>query len=123
MGEAVVAPISRRSAWAGSASATGWRPRPACGDVGRASRSGRGRRSSGPVVGLLVDNFGHADAFAMFAAIGISVALLSPMYPGHIQDAGDQADADTGLQAAYDYQLVGPEGEPLHSATVEAKTT
>jgi len=82
-----------------------------------------GQAAGSPVVGLLVDKFGYADAFAMFAAIGILVALLSPMYPGYIEEAADQEDADSGLQAAYDNQLVGQDGEPLHSATVEAKTT
>ena len=82
-----------------------------------------GQAAGSPVVGLLVDKFGYADAFAMFAALGILVALLSPMYPGYIEEAADQEDADSGLQAAYDNQLVGPDGEPLHSATVEAKTT
>ena len=82
-----------------------------------------GQAAGSPVVGLLVDKFGFADAFAMFAALGIVVALLSPMYPGYIEEAADQEDADSGLQAAYDNQLVGQDGEPLHSATVEAKTT
>ena len=82
-----------------------------------------GQAAGSPVVGLLVDKFGFADAFAMFAALGIVVALLSPMYPGYIEEAADQEDEDSGLQAAYDNQLVGQDGEPLHSATVEAKTT
>ena len=58
--------------------------------------------------------FGYADAFSMFAALGILVAILSPFYPGHIeQHEEEEPEEDTGLQAAYDHQLQTEEGEPL----------
>lgn len=72
-----------------------------------------GQAVGSPVVGVLVNNFGYAIAFATFSAIGICVALLSPLYPRYIDQGGeDEAEEDTGLQAAYDYQLVDEEGEP-----------
>jgi len=76
-----------------------------------------GQAVGSPAVGALVDGFGYADAFSMFAAIGIVVAILSPQYPRYIEEAPEQEDTvdDTGLQAAYDYQLQGEDGEPLGS--------
>lgn len=72
-----------------------------------------GQAAGSPAVGLLVQTFGYADAFAMFAAIGIIVALLSPLYPRHIDQEPEEVEEDeTGLQAAYDYQLQDEEGEP-----------
>jgi hypothetical protein len=75
---------------------------------------------------------GYADAFSIFAAIGILTAILSPAYPGHIDYWADWTDTETdtvteatpapweepepeetGLQAAYDNQLVDEDGEPL----------
>ncbi|ROU00711.1 MFS transporter [Marinobacter sp. R17] len=72
-----------------------------------------GQATGSPAVGLLVKTFGYADAFAMFSAIGVVVALLSPLYPRHIDQEPEEVEEDeTGLQAAYDYQLQGEDGEP-----------
>ena len=77
-----------------------------------------GQASGSPLVGTLVNEFGYADAFAMFAAIGILVALLSPWYPRYIDfEPVDVAELETGLQAAFDYQLLGSDGEPLELVT------
>lgn len=83
-----------------------------------------GQAAGSPVVGVLVDEFGYADAFAMFAAIGIVVALLSPFYPRYIEhEAEDEApEDDTGLQAAYDNQLLDEEGEPFSYAAAAIET-
>ncbi len=74
-----------------------------------------GQAAGSPVVGSLVEGFGYADAFAMFAALGILVAILSPFYPGAIAQAEEEetAEEESGLQAAYDSQLLDEEGEPL----------
>lgn len=85
-----------------------------------------GQAAGSPAVGVLVDGFGYAYAFSMFAAAGIVVAILSPIYPGHIDYWADWAEEateedtleppaveETGLQAAYDQQLVDEDGEPL----------
>ncbi len=72
-----------------------------------------GQAAGSPVVGALVNNLGYSDAFAIFCAIGTLVALLSPLYPGYIEEeCGEVAEEETGLQAAYDYQLQDEEGEP-----------
>lgn len=72
-----------------------------------------GQAAGSPIVGMLVNNFGYNEAFATFSAIGIVVALLSPLYPRSIDHgAGQEADEETGLQAAYDYQLQNEQGEP-----------
>ncbi|RFF28131.1 MULTISPECIES: MFS transporter [unclassified Wenzhouxiangella] len=84
-----------------------------------------GQAVGSPVVGALVDEFGYADAFASFSAIGILVAILSPLYPRNIEHEPEEAEVeveeeDTGLQAAYDYQLQDEEGEPYsYSAAAE----
>nr|WP_284048028.1 MFS transporter [Marinobacter sp. ATCH36] len=73
-----------------------------------------GQAAGSPIVGMLVNNFGYSNAFAIFSAIGIVVALLSPLYPRNIEHASEEEAAeDTGLQAAYDYQLQDEEGEPF----------
>src|SRR5690554_5835058 len=71
--------------------------------------------------GRLVEGFGYADAFAMFAALGILVAILSPFYPGAIAQAEEEeaAEEESGLQAAYDSQLLDEEGEPLEDPLEE----
>ena len=71
-------------------------------------------------VGLLVDRFGYADAFAMFAALGIVIAVLSPFYPRYLDEDAEEEEAveDTGLQAAFDNQLFDEEGEPLQPVVV-----
>jgi predicted MFS family arabinose efflux permease len=43
-----------------------------------------GQAAGSPFAGMLVDDFGYADAFAMFSATGILVAMLSPLYPRYI---------------------------------------
>lgn len=81
-----------------------------------------GQAAGSPIVGLSVDNFGYNNAFAIFSAIGIVVALLSPLYPRHIeQGAGEETEVheETGLQAAYDYQLQDEDGEPFTYDTEE----
>ncbi len=77
-----------------------------------------GQATGSALVGALVKTFGYADAFAMFSAIGILVALLSPLYPRYIDFDAEEVEAiETGLQAAYDYQLRGEDGEPLQLIT------
>src|SRR5690554_7857217 len=49
-----------------------------------------GQATGSPTVGRLVEGFGYADAFAMFAALGILVAILSPFYPGAIAQAEEE---------------------------------
>lgn len=73
-----------------------------------------GQAVGSPIVGALVDELGYADAFAIFSAIGVVVALLSPLYPHHIEQEPQEAVEDdaTGLQAAYDQQLQGRDGRP-----------
>ncbi|MDO3720633.1 MFS transporter [Marinobacter sp. chi1] len=72
-----------------------------------------GQASGSPLVGTLVDNLGYSSAFATFSVIGIVVALLSPLYPHYIDFGTDEPEEEeTGLQAAYDYQLQDEEGEP-----------
>jgi predicted MFS family arabinose efflux permease len=76
-----------------------------------------GQAVGSPVVGSTVDALGYADAFAMFSALGILVAILSPLYPRAIEEAAEEeAEDESGLQAAYDYQLQNTEGEPYSFA-------
>ncbi|SHE60161.1 Predicted arabinose efflux permease, MFS family [Modicisalibacter ilicicola DSM 19980] len=83
-----------------------------------------GQATGSPVVGGLVNAFGYADAFAMFAALGILVGILSPFYPGHIaQWEEEEADEESGLQAAYDHQLQNEAGEPLEEPVEEEAET
>jgi predicted MFS family arabinose efflux permease len=73
-----------------------------------------GQAAGSPVVGMLVSEFGYANAFATFSAIGILVAMLSPLYPRYIdQEPEEEVEDQTGLQAAYNYQLLDEDGEPL----------
>ncbi|MFW6322636.1 MAG: CynX/NimT family MFS transporter [Guyparkeria sp.] len=82
-----------------------------------------GQAAGSPVVGSLVNAFGYAEAFAMFSAMGVLVAILSPLYPGSIgSEPEKEAEGETGLQAAYDYQFLDADGEPLEPATGEAET-
>ncbi|MGO1232648.1 MAG: MFS transporter [Marinobacter sp.] len=76
-----------------------------------------GQAAGSPIVGLLVDELGYADAFAIFSAIGVVVALLSPLYPRYLEQGEEEAEDETGLQAAYDYQLQNEEGEPLQASS------
>ncbi|NVK43940.1 MAG: MFS transporter [Oceanospirillaceae bacterium] len=80
-----------------------------------------GQAAGSPVVGLLVNAFGYADTFALFSAIGILLALLSPLYPRHLEHVfEEEVLEDTGLQAAFDHQLLDADGEPLMPETDEA---
>ncbi len=74
-----------------------------------------GQAAGSPVVGMLVERFAYADTFAIVAAMGIVVAVLSPLYPRYIdQDESEvEPEEETGLQAAFDYQLVDEAGEPF----------
>ncbi|WP_298722487.1 CynX/NimT family MFS transporter [uncultured Oceanisphaera sp.] len=77
-----------------------------------------GQAAGSPVVGVLIHEFGYADAFATFAAVGILVSLLSPLYPRYLDPEPEHEEVEeikdeTGLQAAFDYQLQDEEGEPL----------
>ncbi len=76
-----------------------------------------GQAAGSPIVGKLVGAFGYADAFAMFAAGGILVAALSPLYPRYIDYEPEEDEMDTGLQAAYDYQLLDEDGEPIKAVS------
>ncbi|PHQ24329.1 MFS transporter [Marinobacter guineae] len=77
-----------------------------------------GQAAGSPIVGVLVNEVGYADAFAMFCAIGILVAMLSPLYPRYLDyEPEEEVEEETGLQAAYDYQLQNEEGEPLTPPT------
>ncbi|UXZ54301.1 MFS transporter [Halomonas sp. 7T] len=87
-----------------------------------------GQAVGSPVVGLLVDSTGYAYAFSIFAVVGIVIAIISPAYPGHIDYWADLVEEsteeeppqeeplaaeETGLQAAYDHQLLDENGDPL----------
>ncbi|BES70068.1 YbfB/YjiJ family MFS transporter [Marinobacter nanhaiticus D15-8W] len=73
-----------------------------------------GQAAGSPILGILVNNLGYNVAFATYASIGILVAMLSPFYPRHLEhDDEEEAEEETGLQAAYDYQLQTEEGEPF----------
>ena len=77
-----------------------------------------GQAVGSPVAGLLIGGVGYADAFATFGATGIVVAICSPFYPRSIEhEPEEEAEEDTGLQAAYDYQLQDEEGEPYSPIT------
>lgn len=78
-----------------------------------------GQAVGSPVTGLLVKLFGYADAFAIFSAIGILVAALSPLYPRHLDDGQDEME-ELGLQAAFDQQAGGAPETPLQGVTEEA---
>ncbi|WP_297796421.1 MFS transporter [uncultured Marinobacter sp.] len=79
-----------------------------------------GQATGSPLVGLLVNEFGYSDAFAMFSVVGILVAILSPLYPRYIEpEHEEEREEETGLQAAYDYQLQNEEGEPFRYGAPE----
>lgn len=83
-----------------------------------------GQAAGSPIVGWLVNQTGYADAFAMFSAIGILMAILSPLYPPYIEQAPEAEEEpavdETGLQAAFDSQLQDEHGEPLKSFSKDA---
>lgn len=86
-----------------------------------------GQAVGSPVIGILVDGFGYTDAFVIFSVIGILVAILSPIYPGHIDylteaEEPQPATEDTGLQAAYDHQLTDEDGNPLEPVAEKDNT-
>jgi predicted MFS family arabinose efflux permease len=79
-----------------------------------------GQAAGSPVIGMLVQQFGYADAFSIFSAIGIVIAGLSPLYPRQLsQETESAGEEETGLQAAFDYQLQDSDGEPLESVSEE----
>jgi predicted MFS family arabinose efflux permease len=78
-----------------------------------------GQAAGSPIIGLLVGEFGYAESFSIFAAVGVFITLISPFYPGHNEHEGEVPEEETGLQAAYDNQLQDEEGEPLESASTE----
>ena len=81
-----------------------------------------GQAVGSPVVGLLVSHFNYSIAFATFSVIGIVVALLSPLYPRNTEeDQGSEEEKETGLQAAYDQQLLNEEGEPFTYETTDSE--
>ncbi|TNH18691.1 MFS transporter [Halomonas sp. BL6] len=89
-----------------------------------------GQAVGSPVIGALVDQLGYANAFSLFCVAGVFIALLSPLYPGHIDYFAEDTPAlldseeDTGLQAAYDQQLLDENGEPYEeSVTTEPGDT
>ncbi|WP_240472763.1 MFS transporter [Salinivibrio socompensis] len=79
-----------------------------------------GQAVGSPVLGLLVEQMGYANAFSLFASISIVVAIISPLYPRQLEQEWDEeAIEDTGLQAAYDHQLQDEEGEPYRGVEIE----
>jgi predicted MFS family arabinose efflux permease len=87
-----------------------------------------GQATGSPLIGLLVEQLGYAEAFSTFAVFGIVVALLSPLYPRYLEEAlSEEAIAEqenlTGMQAAYDYQLLNEGGEPIHFDSPEKQAT
>jgi len=82
-----------------------------------------GQAAGSPIVGMLVDGFGYTDSFAMFAVFGTLVAIISPLYPRYLEyeSAEEEIEDETGLQAAFDYQLQDEDGEPLDIASGEAQ--
>lgn len=83
-----------------------------------------GQAVGSPIAGRLIDTLGHADAFAVFAALGVTVAILSPFYPGSIAPHDEDYDTDyEGLQGAFDQQLQTEAGEPLADFIATDSTT
>jgi len=75
-----------------------------------------GQASGSAVAGMLVKELGYAHAFALFASLGVLVAMLSPFYPRNIdQVPAANVDNETGLQAAYDHQLRKTDGAAYRS--------
>lgn len=81
-----------------------------------------GQATGSPLLGMLVNEFGYADAFAMFSSIGILVAMLSPLYPRYLDyEPDEEVEEETGLQAAYDHQLNLDALEPSEPETTESE--
>ena len=60
-----------------------------------------GQAAGSPAIGLAIKHLGYAHAFALFSTIGLIVALLSPLYPQHLdqgEDAHDDADAGADVE-------------------------
>lgn len=68
-----------------------------------------GQATGSPVIGWLVNKSGYANGFATFSAVGILMAILSPLYPPCIDhgsaDEETIEDDETGLQPAFDQRL------------------
>ncbi|MGQ4276123.1 CynX/NimT family MFS transporter [Pseudidiomarina sp. E22-M8] len=82
-----------------------------------------GQAAGTPLIGVLVGELGYAESFSIFAAVGILIALISPFYPGHSEEEAGIPEEETGLQAAFDYQLQYEEGEPLETVSTEQVDT
>lgn len=82
-----------------------------------------GQAAGSPVVGVLVEQFGYNEAFAIFAAIGVVVAMLSPLYPRTLGEEAEEGERETGLQAAYDNQLLDGSGKPLDPHAEDARAS
>lgn len=55
-----------------------------------------GQAAGSPLVGVLIDRFGYDEGFAMFAAMGVVIAILSPLYP---QAVGEKAPGEAPGEA------------------------
>lgn len=74
-----------------------------------------GQAVGSPLVGRLIDAIGHTDAFTLFAALGVTVAVLSPLYPGSVAQADEDHEGDyEGIQGAIDQQLQTEPSEPIN---------
>ena len=82
-----------------------------------------GQAVGSPILGLLIEQTGYANAFSLFASISIVVAIISPLYPRQLEQEWDEeVIEDTGLQAAYDHQLHDDEGEPYRGIEIAENT-
>ncbi|MDZ7829536.1 MAG: MFS transporter [Halofilum sp. (in: g-proteobacteria)] len=55
-----------------------------------------GQAAGSPAIGLAIKHLGYAHAFALFSTIGLFAALLSPLYPRHLDHGEDEHDDATG---------------------------
>ena len=87
--------------------------RPSMGPVMPFMAVSLGQATGSPVIGMLVDKLGYADGFAMFAALGILVAMLSPLYPRYSDHlSGEAVGEDTQRHAPYDQPVPDADGNP-----------
>ncbi len=57
-----------------------------------------GQAAGSPAIGLAIKHLGYAHAFALFSTIGLFVAILSPLYPRHL-DPGDDEHPDAEVES------------------------
>ncbi len=58
-----------------------------------------GQAAGAPAIGLAIEHFGYAHAFALFSTIGLFIATLSPLYPRHFEYGEDEPpDAANGVE-------------------------